>query len=88
MVADIHRILKQGGVFHYPYNDAKKSGKLRLMYEANPMSFIIEQAGGKATDGVNDILDKQPSALHERTGIVVGDVDEVIRLKALHDRKQ
>lgn len=85
MVADIHRILKGGGVFLYPYNEVKKSGKLRLMYEANPMSFIIDQAGGKATDGVNNILDKQPSALHERTGIVIGDTGEVKRLKELYN---
>jgi len=78
MVADVHRILKRGGVFLYPA-DARKAGKarLRLMYEANPMAMLIEQAGGAATDAQNRILDLQPSSLHQRVGVVLGDRGEV-----------
>lgn len=78
MVADVHRILKRGGVFLYPA-DARKPGKarLRLMYEANPMAMLIEQAGGAATDGVTRILDLQPNGLHQRVGVVLGDREEV-----------
>jgi fructose-1,6-bisphosphatase I len=79
MVADIYRILKRGGIFLYPWDgrDATKPGKLRLMYEANPMGFIIEQAGGKAFDGQRRILDIVPTALHQRVGVVMGDRVEV-----------
>ncbi|HRY89890.1 MAG TPA: class 1 fructose-bisphosphatase, partial [Rubrivivax sp.] len=68
MVADVHRILCRGGVFLYPWDarDPDKPGKLRLMYEANPMAFLIEQAGGAATNGRQRILDLMPSKLHER----------------------
>ena len=78
MVADVHRILKRGGVFMYPY-DHRSSGKakLRLMYEANPMAFLIEQAGGAATDGFIPIMDVQPTGLHQRVGVVLGDKAEV-----------
>ncbi|MEN2989362.1 class 1 fructose-bisphosphatase [Tistrella sp. BH-R2-4] len=87
MVADIHRILKRGGVFLYPWDgrDPKKPGKLRLMYEANPMGFLIEQAGGRATNGVAPILDVAPDALHQRIGVVMGDPAEVDRVAAYHD---
>ncbi|MET0239645.1 MAG: class 1 fructose-bisphosphatase [Sphingobium sp.] len=80
MVADVHRILKRGGIFMYPYDDrkpAKSKAKLRLMYEANPMSFLIEQAGGSATDGFIPILDIEPTSLHQRVGVVLGDSAEV-----------
>ena len=79
MVADIHRILKRGGVFLYPWDrrDPTRAGKLRLMYEANPMGFIIEQAGGKAFDGARRILDIEPTALHQRVGVAMGDRAEV-----------
>jgi fructose-1,6-bisphosphatase I len=78
MVADVHRILKRGGVFLYPA-DARKAGKarLRLMYEANPMAMLIEQAGGAATDAQTRILDLQPTSLHQRVGLVLGDCAEV-----------
>lgn len=78
MVADVHRILKRGGIFMYPA-DVRQVGqaKLRLMYEANPMAFLIQQAGGAASDGRNQILSIQPSSLHERVGLILGDVAEV-----------
>lgn len=78
MVADIHRILKRGGVFLYPA-DHRNPGKarLRLLYEANPMSFLIEQAGGAATDGADRIMDLPPVGLHQRVGVVIGDAGEV-----------
>jgi fructose-1,6-bisphosphatase I len=78
MVADVHRILKRGGVFLYPA-DARTPGKarLRLMYEANPMAFLIEQAGGAATDGTTRLLDLAPNGLHQRVGVVLGDREEV-----------
>lgn len=86
MVADVHRILKRGGIFMYPW-DARKPempGKLRLMYEANPMSFLIEQAGGAAYDGRTRIMDIDATALHQRVGVVLGDPDEVERVVAYH----
>lgn len=74
MVADVHRILTRGGVFMYPRDErpSGKAGKLRLMYEANPMSFIVEQAGGAAIEGAQRIMDVQPSALHQRIGVILG----------------
>jgi fructose-1,6-bisphosphatase I len=86
MVADVHRILSRGGIFMYP-RDARASGragKLRIMYEANPMSFIVEQAGGAATDGAQRILDIQPEALHQRVGVVLGSRAEVERVQRYH----
>ena len=79
MVADVHRILTRGGVFMYPWDrrDPKKPGKLRLMYEANPMAFIVEQAGGLATNGAQRIMDINPSALHERVSVMLGSKNEV-----------
>ncbi|MHC4108856.1 MAG: class 1 fructose-bisphosphatase, partial [Planctomycetota bacterium] len=82
MVADIHRILVQGGVFMYPPTTKNPQGKLRLMYEANPMAMIVEQAGGKAYAGTQRILDIQPEALHQRTSVIMGssaEVDHVLR---------
>ncbi|HUG60139.1 MAG TPA: class 1 fructose-bisphosphatase [Candidimonas sp.] len=86
MVADVHRILTRGGVFMYPRDErpSGKAGKLRLMYEANPMSFIVEQAGGAATDGNQRILDVQPTALHQRIGVVLGSKEEVERVQRYH----
>lgn len=86
MVADVHRILTRGGVFMYPRDEraSGKAGKLRLMYEANPMSFIVEQAGGAATDGHQRILDVQPTALHQRIGVVLGSKEEVERVRKYH----
>lgn len=77
MVADIHRTLVKGGIFIYPSSSRYPSGKLRLMYECNPLSFIIEQAGGIATDGSTRIMEIQPKAIHERTPIYVGSKQNV-----------
>ncbi len=86
MVADVHRILTRGGIFMYPRDErpSGKAGKLRLMYEANPMSFIIEQAGGAAHDGSQRILDVQPTALHQRIGVILGSKEEVERVQRYH----
>jgi fructose-1,6-bisphosphatase I len=87
MVADVHRILTRGGIFMYPRDqrESGRNGKLRLMYEANPMSFIVEQAGGMATDGSQRILDIEPSALHQRIGVVLGSKEEVERVRQYHN---
>jgi fructose-1,6-bisphosphatase I len=77
MVADIHRILVQGGVFMYPPTAKDPHGKLRLMYEANPMAMVIEQAGGKASDGTRPVLEIEPTDLHQRTPVIMGSRDEV-----------
>jgi fructose-1,6-bisphosphatase I len=86
MVADVHRILTRGGVFLYPWDQREpdKPGKLRLMYEANPMAFIVEQAGGAATNGRERILDLQPGKLHERVSVVLGSRQEVQRVTDYH----
>jgi fructose-1,6-bisphosphatase I len=86
MVADVHRILTRGGIFMYPRDDREpeKPGKLRLMYEANPMSMIIEQAGGAATNGYQRILDIQPESLHQRVAVFLGSKEEVERITAYH----
>jgi len=72
MVSDIHRNLIKGGIFMYPVTPAKPKGKLRLLYECNPLAYIVERAGGKATDGKQRILEKQPTELHERTSLYIG----------------
>ena len=86
MVADVHRILSRGGVFLYPWDrrEPDKPGKLRLMYEANPMAFIVEQAGGTATNGRDRILDIVPTRLHERVSVVLGSKNEVERVTGYH----
>jgi fructose-1,6-bisphosphatase I len=86
MVADVHRILTRGGIFMYPWDqrEPEKPGKLRLMYEANPMAFLVEQAGGMATDGRERILDIQPTKLHQRVSVVLGSKNEVQRVTDLH----
>lgn len=86
MVADVHRILIRGGVFMYPWDqrEPQKAGKLRLMYEANPMSFLIEQAGGLAINGQQRILDIVPQELHERVSVILGSKNEVERLLNYH----
>ena len=78
MVADIHRTLLYGGIFIYPGDKRNRKGKLRLMYECNPMSFIVEAAGGRATDGKKRILEVQPESLHERTPIYIGSEEDVL----------
>lgn len=78
MVADVHRILKRGGLFMYPYDDRSPGkAKLRLMYEANPMAYLVEQAGGAASDGFGPIMDVPATGLHQRVGVVLGDRAEV-----------
>jgi len=86
MVADVHRILTRGGIFMYPWDkrEPDKAGKLRLMYEANPMSWLIEQAGGASTNGKQRIMDLQPSKLHERVSVVLGSKNEVERVTSYH----
>ncbi|WP_028356952.1 class 1 fructose-bisphosphatase [Brackiella oedipodis] len=79
MVADVHRIMMRGGIFMYPWDkrDPSKPGKLRLMYEANPMSFLVEQAGGKAINADKAILDVDPQGLHQRLSVILGSAQEV-----------
>jgi fructose-1,6-bisphosphatase I len=77
MVADIHRTMLYGGIFMYPADIRNPNGKLRLMYECNPLAFIVEQAGGRAIDGNNRILDIQPKELHQRTPIFIGSEEDV-----------
>ena len=81
MVSDVHRNLIKGGIFMYPGTSDKPKGKLRLMYECNPFAFILEIAGGKATDGERRILEIQPESLHERTPFFVGSVDMMDELE-------
>ena len=90
MVADVHRILTRGGVFLYPWDQREpdKPGKLRLLYEANPMGFIVEQAGGAASNGHQRILDIVPGKLHERVSVVLGSKNEVERVVEYHARAQ
>jgi fructose-1,6-bisphosphatase I len=86
MVADVHRILSRGGIFMYPLDSKThaQGGKLRIMYEANPMAFIVEQAGGAATDGRRRILDIQPEKLHQRVPVILGSKNEVERVTSYH----
>jgi fructose-1,6-bisphosphatase I len=86
MVADVHRILSRGGIFLYPWDarEPDKPGKLRLMYEANPMAFLVEQAGGAATDGHQRILDIVPTKLHQRVSVLLGSRNEVERATRHH----
>ncbi|WP_409265759.1 class 1 fructose-bisphosphatase [Massilia sp. BHUDP2] len=86
MVADVHRILNRGGIFMYPADmrDPSSPGKLRLMYEANPMAMIVEQAGGAATDGKQRIMDIQPTKLHQRVPVFLGSKSEVELVTRYH----
>ena len=86
MVADVHRILTRGGIFMYPWDkrEPNKPGKLRLMYEANPMGWLVEQAGGAATNGRQRILDIAPTELHQRVSVILGSKNEVERVTAYH----
>jgi fructose-1,6-bisphosphatase I len=88
MVSDVHRIMQRGGIFLYPRDrrEPDKAGKLRLMYEANPMALLIEQAGGAATDGQRRILDIVPSSLHQRIAVFLGSKEEVEYVTRLHSR--
>ena len=86
MVAEVHRILTRGGVFMYPYDsrDPSKAGKLRLMYEGNPMSFLIEQAGGASSDTQQPIMDVEPHHIHQRVPVILGSKQEVERVNRYH----
>jgi fructose-1,6-bisphosphatase I len=86
MVADVHRIMTRGGIFMYPLDSKmqEQGGKLRLMYEANPMAFLVEQAGGVATNGRQRIMDLVPTKLHERVSVVLGSKNEVQRVTDYH----
>ena len=86
MVAEVHRILVRGGIFMYPFDtkEVGKAGKLRLLYEANPMSFIIEQAGGLASTGRGRIMDLKPTGLHQRVPVILGSKNEVERVVSYH----
>ncbi len=86
MVADVHRIMTRGGIFMYPLDEKvrDKGGKLRLMYEANPMALLVEQAGGAATTGRERILDIQPDSLHQRVPVILGSKNEVDRVTGYH----
>ena len=86
MVADVHRILMRGGVFMYPKDtkDPTKPGRLRLMYEANPMTFLVEQAGGLGSTGRQRILDVQPESIHQRIPVILGSKNEVERIESYH----
>jgi len=86
MVADVHRIMTRGGIFMYPLDSKMqdKGGKLRLMYEANPMALLVEQAGGAATTGRQRILDITPTHLHQRVPVILGSKNEVDRVSGYH----
>jgi len=86
MVADVHRIMTRGGIFMYPMDSklTAQGGKLRLMYEANPMAFLVEQAGGAATTGRQRIMDIQPEKLHQRVPVILGSKNEVARVTGYH----
>ena len=88
MVAEVHRILTRGGIFMYPMDEKMKgkglSGKLRLMYEANPMSIIVEQAGGASSTGRERIMELQPEELHQRVPVILGSKNEVERIAFYH----
>jgi fructose-1,6-bisphosphatase I len=83
LVADFHRNLLGGGLFAYPANRKNKRGKLRLLYEASPLAFIVEQAGGAASDGTERILDIHPTELHQRTPLFIGSANDVDAARAL-----
>jgi fructose-1,6-bisphosphatase len=86
MVAEVHRILMRGGVFMYPRDtrDPQKPGRLRLLYEANPMAMLVEQAGGRASTGRKRLLEVQPTALHQRIAVILGSRNEVDRIVGYH----
>jgi len=90
MVADVHRILTRGGIFMYPWDKREpgKPGKLRLMYEANPMSFLVEQAGGASTNGHQRIMSIQPEQLHQRVSVMLGSKNEVDKVTSYHQDHQ
>ncbi|MGH0161925.1 UNVERIFIED_CONTAM: hypothetical protein FKN15_042130 [Acipenser sinensis] len=88
MVADVHRTLTYGGIFLYPANKKSPKGKLRLLYECNPIAFIIEQAGGMATTGTQPVLDVQPEGIHQRVPMILGSPDDVQEFLACVQKHQ
>jgi fructose-1,6-bisphosphatase I/sedoheptulose-1,7-bisphosphatase len=86
LVAEAHRILMRGGVFLYPRDDREQGrhGRLRLLYEANPIGMVIEQAGGRASTGYGPVLDLEPASLHQKSGFVFGARAEVERIEQYH----
>ena len=82
LVADVHRIMLGGGIYLYPGEIAKPEGKLRLMYEGNPLALVVEQAGGKASTGMMRILDVEPKALHQRVPLIIGSAEDVSHAEA------
>jgi fructose-1,6-bisphosphatase len=86
MVAEVHRILMRGGVFMYPRDtkDPSRPGRLRLMYEANPIAMLVEQAGGRATTGRQRLLEVTPDGLHQRVPVILGSCEEVERIERYH----
>lgn len=89
LVGDFHRILHEGGVFIYPGTVKKPEGKLRLLYETAPLGFLIEQAGGRASTGIQELLDVVPDKLHTRTPVIIGSKDDVALVESfIHDRKR
>jgi len=88
MVADVHRILMRGGIFLYPLDSetVSKGGRLRLLYEANPMSWLIEGAGGRSTTGRQNILDVEPTDIHQRIPVILGSAEEVERVETWYGR--
>jgi fructose-1,6-bisphosphatase I/sedoheptulose-1,7-bisphosphatase len=90
LVAEAHRILMRGGVFLYPRDSksATQNGRLRMLYETNPIAFLIEQAGGMASTGERRMLDEQPTGLHQRSGFVFGSSEEVLRIEQYHRQQQ
>lgn len=88
MVADIHRILMRGGIFLYPLDSetVAKGGRLRLLYEANPMAMLIEAAGGKSTTGTQPIMDVTPTDIHQRVPVILGSADEVARVERWYSK--
>lgn len=87
MVAEVHRILVRGGVFMYPSDAKAKTGRLRLMYEANPMSFIVEQAGGSSTTGLQRVLEVSPTSIHQRVPVMLGSKNEIDKIASYHQKK-
>lgn len=86
MVAEIHRILFRGGIFMYPADSKAPHGKLRLLYEANPMSFIVEQAGGAASTGFQDIMEVMPTSIHQRIGVIMGSKNEALKTVSYYEQ--
>lgn len=88
LVADFHRNLLYGGIFLYPGDKKNPEGKLRLMYEANPLAWIVEKAGGLASDGYNRILEKKPETIHQKTPLVIGSMEDVREAEAFMQGKR